>query len=66
MHENLFIIMAKKKIEKIIVDEFYKKDVIDFGEYNSIIKKLDDDIAKLESRVEIKENMTNMIVKIPI
>ncbi len=66
MYDNLFINIAKKQIEKAIVKELYKKDILDFSKYNSIIKKIDENIVKLENKIKAKRDMTNMIVKITI
>lgn len=66
MNNNPSIDIAKKEIQKAIINELCKKGVIDFSQCNSIIKKLDEDIIKLNSKFEKKEDMTNMIVKIPL
>jgi hypothetical protein len=66
LDNNPSVDIAKKEIQKVIINEFCKKGIIDFGKCNSITKKLDEDIVKLESKFEKKEDMTNMIVKIPI
>lgn len=66
MNNDFFITIAKKRIQKAIINELCKKGVIDFSECSCIIKKLDEDIIKLESKLEKKEDMTNMIVNIPI
>ena len=66
MNNNPSIDLAKKEIQKAIIKKKKKKGVIDFSQCNSIIKKLDEDIIKLDSKFEKKEDMTNMIVKIPI
>ena len=66
MNKNPSIDIAKKETEKAIINELCKKGVIDFSQCNNIIKKLDEDIIKLENKLEKNENMTNMIVKIPI
>lgn len=66
MNNDFFITIAKKRIQKAIINELCKKGVIDFSECSYIIKKLDEDIIKLESKLEKKEDMTNMIVNIPI
>lgn len=58
--------IAKKEMQKAIINELCKKDIIDFCQCNSIIKKLDEDIIKLENKQEINEDMKNMIVKIAI
>lgn len=66
MDNNPSIEIAKKEIEKAIINELCKKGVIDFCQCNSIMKKLDEDIIKLGAKLNLKEDMTNMIVKIPI
>ena len=66
MNNNPSIDIAKKEIQKAIINELCKKGVIDFCQCSNIIKKLDEDIMKLESKYEKKEDMTNMIVNIPI
>jgi len=66
LDNNPSIEIAKKEIEKAIINELCKKGVIDFCQCNNIMKKLDEDIIKLGDKLNIKEDMTNMIVKIPI
>lgn len=66
MNKNPSIDIAQKKIQKAIINELCKKGIIDFSQCNNIIKKLDEDIIKLDSKFEKKEDMTNMIVKIPM
>lgn len=66
MDNNPSIYIAKKEIQKAIINELCKKGVIDFCQCSSIIKRLDEVVMKLESKFEKKEDMTNVIVKIPI
>lgn len=66
MDNNPSVNIAKKEIQKAIINELFKKEVIDFCQCNTIIKKLDEDIFKLEKNFEKNEDMTNVIVKIPI
>lgn len=66
MNNNYSVDIAKKKIQKAIINEFYKKGLIDFFQYNSIVEKFDEDITKFESKLMKKEKMSNMIVKIPV
>lgn len=66
MNNNPSIDIAKKEIQKAIINELCKKGVIDFCQCNNIIKKIDEDIIKLEKKLEIKKDMTNMVVKIPV
>ena len=63
---NISFDMAKKEIQKVIVSELYKKDVIQFFQYNNIIKQLDEQIVKLKNKFIINEDMKNIIVKILI
>lgn len=68
MNNSFSIDIAKNEIKKAFINELYKKDVIDFYRYNVIIKKIDEDILKLETKLS-KENRVeknNIIVKIPI
>lgn len=64
MNKNLSIIMAEKEIEKSIINELFEKNIIDFYQCNSIIKKLEEDIIKI--KLNIDNEKTNMIVEIPI
>lgn len=66
MNNNPSIDIAKKELQKAIINELCKKGVIDFCQCNNIIKKIDEDIIKLEKKLEIKKDMTNMVVKIPV
>lgn len=59
------IAIAKKVIQKAIINELCQKDVVDFYQYNNIIKKIDEDILKLETKVVKNEN-SNIVVKILI
>lgn len=68
LNNSFSIDIAKNEIKKAFINELYKKDVIDFYRYNVIIKKIDEDILKLEAKLS-KENRVeknNIIVKIPI
>lgn len=64
MNKNLSIIIAEKEIEKSIINELFEKNIIDFYQCNSIIKKLEEDIIKI--KLNIENEKTNMIVEIPI
>ena len=66
MQNHLFIDIAKKELQTAIINELCKKDVIDFCQCNSIVKKLDEDIMKFENKLEKKEDNGNMVVKIPL
>ena len=62
MEYNFFVSIVEKKIEKAIVEELYKKKIIDFFYVNNITSKLDEEINKLK----IDDNMKNIVVKIPL
>lgn len=53
--------IAKKEIEKAIIGELYKKEVIDFNQYNFIIRKIEEDILKEEKENNI-ENLKQVVV----
>lgn len=54
--------VAKKEIEKAIIGELYKKEVIDFNQYNFIIRELDEDILMSEKENKKEENLKQVIV----
>lgn len=66
MKNDLSFDIAKKELQKAIINELCKRDVINFCQCNSIVKKLDEDIRKLESISQKKKNNGNMVVKIPL
>lgn len=53
--------VAKKEIEKAIIGELYKKEAIDFNQYNFIIRKIEEDILKEEKENKI-ENLKQVVV----
>ena len=66
MKNDISVDIAKKELQKEIINELCKKGVIDFCQCNSIVKKLDEDIMKFENKLEKKEDNENMVVKIPL
>lgn len=66
MNNSPSIDIAKKVIQKAIISELCKKDVIDFCQYNTIIKKIDEDILKLETKLSGEQEKNNIVIKIPI
>lgn len=66
MNNSPSIDIAKKVIQKVIISELCKKDVIDFCQYNTIIKKIDEDILKLETKLSGEQEKNNIVIKIPI
>ena len=59
------IAIAKKVIQKAIINELCQKDVVDFYQYNTIINKIDKDILKLETK-SVEDENSNIIIKILI
>lgn len=57
--------VAKKEIEKAIIGELYKKEVIDFNQYNFIIRKLDEDILKEEKENKL-EDLKQVVVDVVV
>lgn len=66
MDNNTGTLIAKKLIQKELVNELYKKGIIGFVGTSNIIKKLDEDISKLEKSQKNIKDMKNIIVKIPV
>lgn len=66
MNNDFSIEIIKKSIEKAIVNEIFKKNIMDLSQLNNITKRLDEDIIKLENKLKAKKNMVNVVVKIPI
>ena len=76
MSNNIFSIFEKSsKISTISTGilneglrpgELCKKDVIDFYQYNTIIKNINEDILKLEAKMSEEKEKNNIVVKISI
>ena len=66
MDDNLVIPLAKKIIQKELLNELCSNGLIDFTNAINIIKKLDEDIDKLKKSQEKDKDVKNIIVKIPI
>lgn len=66
MNNDFSIEIIKKSIEKAIVNEIFKKNIMDLSQLNNITKRLDEDIIKLENKLKTKKDMVNVVVKIPI
>lgn len=64
-YKNL-VEIAKKEIEKAIIDELSKKNIIDICECNNIIKKIDGDIVKYKNKIGDIEVKEKLVVKIPL
>ena len=66
MNNNTGTLIAKKMVQKGLLNELCSKDLIDFAKASHIIKKLDEDINKLKELREKDKNVKNIIVKIPV
>ena len=66
LNNDFSIEIIKKSIEKAIVNEIFKKNIMDLSQLNNITKRLDEDIIKLENKLKTKKDMVNVVVKIPI
>lgn len=66
MDNNHETLIAKKLIQKELLNELCNKGLIDFINTSNIIKKLDEDINKLKELREKDKNVKNIIVKIPV
>lgn len=59
-------LIIKKIIQKELLNEMCNKELIDFSNTNNIIKKLNEDIRKLNELPEKDNNLKNIVIKIPI
>ena len=66
MDNNPETLIAKKMIQKELLNELVSKGLIDFTNTSSVIKKLDEDINKLKELQEKDKDVKNIIVKIPV
>lgn len=64
MDDNHGSLIAKKMIQKELLNELCCKGLIDFVNTSNIIKKLDEDINKLKELQD--KDVKNIIVKIPV
>ena len=64
MNNNFEALIAKKMIQKELINELEKINLIDFANASNIIKKLEEDINKLKKSNE--KAVKNMVVKIPV
>ena len=66
MDNNPETLIAKKMIQKELLNELERIGLIDFANTSSFIKKLDEDINKLKELQEKDKDVKNIIVKIPV
>lgn len=64
MDNNPETLIAKKMMQKELLNELCSKGLIDFTNTSSVIKKLDEDINKLKELQN--KDVKNIIVKIPV
>ena len=64
MDNNPETLIAKKMLQKELLNELCSKGLIDFINASNIIKKLDEDINKLKELQD--KDVKNIIVKIPV
>lgn len=64
MKDNNSIIIMKRKMQRNVVEELFKKNIINFEMSNQIIKKIDSDILKLSNDEDEKEK--KIIVEVEI
>lgn len=64
MQDNGYTIdVAYKVLEKAIINELYKKEVIDICQYNNIINKINSDIYKINEKNNPNNN-EKIVIKI--
>lgn len=66
MDNNPETLIAKKLIQKELLNELCNKGLVDFANTSNIIKKLDEDISKLKEVQGKDKDIKNIIVKIPV
>ena len=66
MDNNPETLIAKKLIQKELLNELCSKGLIDFTNTSNIINELDEDISKLKELQEKDKDVKNIIVKIPV
>lgn len=66
MDNNPGTLIAKKLIQKELLNELCGKGLIDFANTSNIVGKLDEDISKLKKLQEKDKDVKNIIVKIPV
>ena len=66
MDNNPEVIIAKKLIQKELLNELCNKNIINFTNTSNIVKKLDEDINKLKKWYDKDKNIKNIVIKIPL
>lgn len=58
--------IAKKILEKAMVNELYKNGVIEFAVCSSVVKKIDNEIEKIKCKNENNDERKQVVIKISI
>lgn len=66
MNNNYSLEIAKKEIEKAIINELSKKNIIDICQCNNMIKKIDEEIVKYKNKIKNSSEGEKLVVKIPL
>ena len=66
MNYKYSVEIAKKEIKKEIINELFKKNIIDICQSNNIIKKIDEDIFEYKNKIRNIEGEEKLVVKIPL
>ena len=66
MDNNPETLIAKKMIQKKLLNELCGKGLIDFANKSNIVRKIDEDINKLKELQKKDKDLKNIIVKIPV
>ena len=66
LDNNPETLIAKKMIQKELLNELCSKGFIDFTNTSNIINELDEDINKLKESQEKDKDVKNIIVKNPV
>lgn len=66
MNNNYSLEIAKKEIEKAIINELSKKNIIDICQSNNMIRKIDEEISKYKNKMDGSSEGEKLVVKIPL
>ncbi len=66
MDNNHGTLIARKLIQKELLNELCGKGLIDFANKSNIVRKIDEDINKLKELQKKDKDLKNIIVKIPV
>ena len=66
MDNNPGTLIARKLIQKELLNELCGKGLIDFANKSNIVRKIDEDINKLKEVQKKDKDLKNIIVKIPV